>query len=80
MSPPPAAEATLFSLIMSLDDSGLSMKEFQHLFVVCKLCRDWVGTESAMEKHYCACHRFPTPEVKQEYEDGDFVDLTWDSD
>jgi len=58
VQPPPAAEASIFSLMMCSDDNGLSMCEFNHLIVVCNLCKDWVGTESTIEKHYCPAHCF----------------------
>lgn len=69
--------AGTFTLLMCLDDSGLSMKNFQHLFVVCKACSDWVGTPSALEKYYCSKCQV-TDTVMDKKIESSFIDLNWD--
>ncbi|KAH9483416.1 hypothetical protein JR316_0002882 [Psilocybe cubensis] len=72
-SPPAPSEVGIVTLLLSLDDNGLSMREFQQICVVCNACNNWVGTPSALEKHYCS-------RIAHAQSDDVFIDLTSDLD
>lgn len=58
-SPVPDSDIDSFTLLLALDSSGVTLKDFKRLLVSCNKCKDWIGTESAFKAHYC-CKCYPT--------------------